>query len=165
MDVLLENIDILWYYYITIVIGCKGEIEHMFKKKQGQSYYTNRHSCFLLQYHLVLVTKFRNPVLTGAVKENVYHLIRSICEERGYNILALNGDVDHIHLLFEAGPEMTPLEFANVVKTKTARFTRRDFPQEVAKHYTKPYFWSDSYFITTVSETSTKLVTEYIQNQ
>lgn len=26
-------------------------------KKDG--YYINRHSCFLLQYHLVLVTKYR----------------------------------------------------------------------------------------------------------
>ena len=137
----------------------------MFKKKKDQSYYTNRHSCFLLQYHLVLVTKYRKPVLTGAVKENVYSLIRSICEERGYNILALNGETDHVHLLFEAGPEMSPLEFANVVKTKTARFTRRDFPEEVGKFYWEPFFWTDSYFVATVSEASTKLVTEYIQNQ
>ena len=44
----------------------------MYKKKLGQTYYTNRHSCFLLQYHIVLLTKYRRPVLTGAVKELVY---------------------------------------------------------------------------------------------
>lgn len=38
------------------------------KKKTGYEYYTNRHSCFLLQYHIVLVTKYRHPVLTGDVK-------------------------------------------------------------------------------------------------
>lgn len=27
------------------------------RKKRGTDYYVNRHSCFLLQYHLVLVTK------------------------------------------------------------------------------------------------------------
>ena len=27
----------------------------MYEKKKGQAYYTNRHSCFLLQYHMVLV--------------------------------------------------------------------------------------------------------------
>lgn len=43
----------------------------MYKKKLGQNYYTNRHSCFWLQYHIVLVTKQRQPVLTGSVKELV----------------------------------------------------------------------------------------------
>ena len=38
-------------------------------KKGDSGYYTNRHSCFLLQYHLVLMTKFRHPVLTGDVKD------------------------------------------------------------------------------------------------
>ena len=50
----------------------------MYKKKRGQDYYTNRHSCFLLQYHLVLVTKYRKPVLKGEVKELVYQIIRDI---------------------------------------------------------------------------------------
>ena len=44
----------------------------MYVKKKGQSYYTNRHSCYLLQYHMVLVTKYRHPVLTGGVKDVVY---------------------------------------------------------------------------------------------
>ena len=38
----------------------------MYKKKSGQPYYTNRHSCFLLQYHMVLVTKYRKPVLDAS---------------------------------------------------------------------------------------------------
>ena len=54
----------------------------MYKKKLGQTYYTNRHSCFLLQYHIVLVTKYRRPVLTGAVKELVYQVIQDIFDEK-----------------------------------------------------------------------------------
>lgn len=137
----------------------------MYKKKNGQSYYTNRHSCFLLQYHLVLVTKYRNPVLQGVVKESVYATIRQICKDKGCKILELNGEADHIHLLYEAGPELSPLELANVVKTKTARFVRRDHPEEVARYYWKPFFWTDSYFVTTVSENSLNMVREYIKNQ
>lgn len=52
----------------------------MYKKRSGQTYYTNRHSCFLLQYHIVLVTKYRRPVLTGPVKDLVYQVIQ---EETG----------------------------------------------------------------------------------
>ena len=38
----------------------------MFLKQGG--YYVNRHSCFLLQYHLVLVTKYRHPVIRGQLE-------------------------------------------------------------------------------------------------
>ena len=55
----------------------------MYEIKKGQAYYTNRHSCFLLQYHMVLVTKYRHPVLTGGVKEIVYGTIRDIFREKG----------------------------------------------------------------------------------
>ena len=101
----------------------------MYKRKKDQLYYTNRHSCFLLQYHMVLATKYRKPVLQGKVKESVYNIIKDLCDERGYRILEINGEPDHVHLLFETGPDMSPMEFANVVKTKTARFTRRDYPK------------------------------------
>jgi len=52
---------ISWYNYTTEANGCKGETERMYEKKKGQPYYTNRHSCFLLQYHMVLVTKYQHP--------------------------------------------------------------------------------------------------------
>ena len=137
----------------------------MYKRKKGQLYYTNRHSCFLLQYHMVLVTKYRKPVLTGKIKDHVYNTIRAIFEERGYNILEMNGEPDHIHILFEAGPDMAPMELANVVKTKTARFVRRDLPDEVNRAYWKQVFWTDSYFVTTVGTNSLAVVQDYIKNQ
>ena len=137
----------------------------MYKRKKGELYYTNRHSCFLLQYHMVLVTKYRKPVLTGKVKDHVYGTIRTIFDERGYNILELNGEADHVHILFEAGPDMAPMELANVVKTKTARFVRRDLPDEVNKIYGEQAFWTDSYFVTTVGTNSLAVVQDYIKNQ
>ena len=135
------------------------------KKKSNQSYYTNRHSCFLLCYHIVLVTKYRKPVLQGALKDTVYQIIRDIVEERGYHLIELNGEADHVHILLDAGPEMKPLELINVLKTKTARFARRDFSEALKKYYWKPYFWTDSYFIATVGENSRDVVEEYIHNQ
>jgi putative transposase len=42
------------------------------RKKDNTDYYINRHSCFLLQYYIVFVTKYRHPLLTGKVKDVVY---------------------------------------------------------------------------------------------
>ena len=138
----------------------------MYKRKSGQPYYTNRHSCFLLQYHMVLVTKYRKPVLTGEVKEIVYKTIQDIFDEKRLVILEMNGEADHIHILFEADPFTSPGELANVIKTKTNRFARKQFADTILKeYYWKPYFWSNSYFVATVSENSLSVVQAYIKNQ
>lgn len=138
----------------------------IYKRKSGQPYYTNRHSCFLLQYHMVLVTKYRKPVLTGEVKEIVYKTIQDIFDEKQLVILEMNGEADHIHILFEADPFTSPGELANVIKTKTSRFARKQFADTILKeYYWKPYFWSNSYFVATVSENSLSVVQAYIKNQ
>lgn len=140
--------------------------DFMYRKKKGQSYYTNRHSCFLLQYHMVFVTKYRKPVLEGPVKALVYQTIRDICEEKGLTILELNGEQDHVHILYEADPFTSPGELANIIKTKTSRYARKAYGDTLLRqHYWKPLFWSDSYFVTTVSENSLQVVQEYIKNQ
>lgn len=142
------------------------EAQPMYKRIKGQSYYTNRHSCFVLQYHMVLVTKYRHPVLTGEVKDLVYDTIRDIFDERKLVILEMNGEPDHVHILFEADPFTAPGELANVIKTKTARFARKAYGDTLLKpFYWEPLFWSDSYFVATVSENSLSTVKEYIRNQ
>ena len=138
----------------------------MYRKKKDQSYYTNRHSCFLLQYHMVFVTKYRKPVLEGPVKALIYQTIRDICEEKGLTILELNGERDHVHILYEADPFTSPGELANIIKTKTSRYARKAYGDPLLRqHYWKPLFWSNSYFVTTVSENSLQVVREYIKNQ
>ena len=138
----------------------------MYKTLRDQSYYTNRHSCFLLQYHMVLVTKYRHPVITGEVKDALYKKIRDIFEERKLNILEFNGEADHIHILYEADPFTAPGELANVIKTQSSRYIRKLYGETVLKQwYWKPLFWSDSYFVATVSENSLSIVKEYIRNQ
>ena len=140
--------------------------DFMYRKKKDQSYYTNRHSCFLLQYHMVFVTKYRKPVLEGPVKALVYQTIRNICEEKGLTILELNGEQDHVHILYEADPFTSPGELANIIKTKTSRYVRKAYGDTLLRqHYWKPLFWSNSYFVTTVSENSLQVVREYIKNQ
>ena len=111
----------------------KREWNNMYKKKLGQTYYTNRHSCFLLQYHIVLVTKNRRPVLTGAVKELVCQVIQDIFDEKDLVILEMNGEADHIHILFEADPFTAPGTLVNVIKTKTSRYARTQYGDTILK--------------------------------
>ena len=136
------------------------------KKQKGTSYYANRHSCFLLQYHLVVVTKFRHPVLEDKLKSRLLELTDFLFSDKwGCNILEVNTDKDHIHVLFEAPPQIQLSALVNNYKTVTSRYLRKEFSEFLASYYWKPYFWSDSYFIGTVSETSASVVSQYIQSQ
>ena len=135
------------------------------QKKQNRPYYTNRHSCFLLSYHLVLVTKYRKPVLTDGIRDTVFRTIGNILNERNCILLEINGEPDHLHVLFDAPPEINLLDLVRVIKTKTSRFSRRDYPDILNNYYRKPYFWSDSYFIGSVGLNTKDIVTDYIRNQ
>lgn len=77
--VLHKTFDICYYKYSIKSISCKGD-EPM--KKGDSGYYTNRHSCFLLQYHLVLVTKFQTPVIRGEIKDFMEQYMTAYFKDR-----------------------------------------------------------------------------------
>lgn len=134
-------------------------------KMTPDGYYKNQHSCFLLQYHLVLVTKYRHPVLQGEIEEYLVQYTRDYFKKQDLNILELNCNEDHIHILFEAVPQMNLSNFVNAYKTASSRMVRKNFGDELKQYYWKPYFWSLSYFIGSVSENTLEAVKKYIQNQ
>ena len=129
-------------------------------------YHKNRHAVYLLQYHLVVVTKYRHPVIDGDVKDRLISLSHEIIEEHWKGeILEINTDHDHIHIQFEISPQTQLSKLINNYKTVTSRLIRREFSEELRPYYEKPYFWSDTYFISSVSDTSRKTIEQYIQAQ
>lgn len=134
-------------------------------KNTDNGYYVNRHSCFLLQYHLVLVTKFRHRVLTGDVEDFLKKYTLDYFEKRDCNIIELNCNEDHIHILFEAPPQLNLAAFVNAYKSASSRRIRTLFAEVLAPYYWKSYFWSLSYFIGSVSERTAKAVSHYIAHQ
>lgn len=133
--------------------------------KKKENYYMNQHSCFLLQYHFVLVTKYRHLVINNDLKNSLINYTNNYFKEKDMNILEINTDEDHIHIMFEAYPNMNLSTFINAFKSASSRYVRTNFAKDLEKFYWKPYFWSKSYFICTVSERNTNIVKEYIRNQ
>ena len=72
---------------------------------------------------------------------------------------------DHIHILFDAPPQINLSEFINAFKSASSRQMRKRYAQQLQVYYWKPHFWSLSYFIGTVSNRTEKAVKEYISNQ
>ena len=133
--------------------------------KRVNGYYVNQHSCFLLQYHLVLVTKFRYSVIDKELKAALIDYTNKYFKERDCNVLAINSDKDHLQIIFEAYPHLNLAQFINAYKSASSRRMRTDFKDYLSSYYWKPYFWSQSYFLGTVSERTTSIVQKYINDQ
>ena len=134
-------------------------------RKTEDGYYRNRHSCFLLQYHLVLITKYRHPVITGALERDLKDYVNGFFKSHRMSVLSMECMPDHMHVVFEAGPQVNLADFINSLKTCSSRRERKLYEEFLSKYYWKPYFWSQTYFLGTVSEKSTEIVKRYVALQ
>lgn len=127
---------------------------------------TNRHSVYDLEYHLVVCTKFRHPVLVDEIRDRLLEISYSVIEDNYRCVInAIETDVDHVHIMFEAPPQVQLSKLVNSYKTVSSRLLRKEFGHTLEPYYWKPLFWSDSYFICTVSNRSHDAVKKYIHSQ
>jgi len=123
------------------------------------------HNVSLLMYHFVCVAKYRRLVIT----EEVDKVLRKICMEisKRYEIrfLEIGTESDHVHFLIQSVPTYSPMKIITKIKSITAREIFSKIPS-VKKQLWGGEFWTDGYFVSTVSEsTNENVIRLYIQNQ
>lgn len=119
---------------------------------------------YLLQYHIVWVTKYRRKVLTGDIAEETkYHLLDTM-KSLQMDCLAMEVMPDHIHLLVSCKPQLRLSDAIKILKGNTARWLFMSHP-ELKKSLWGGHLWNPSYFVVTVSERSTAQVEAYINSQ
>jgi putative transposase len=123
------------------------------------------HCVYRLDYHLVLVTKYRRKALNGSMIDRFRELARERCEAWRGGLMEMDGEADHVHLLVSLPPTAEPAKFVNNLKTTTSRLLRRDFAAELGKFYRKPVLWSASYFIVSCGGAPLETIKKYIQDQ
>lgn len=52
-----------------------------------------------LKVHIVFVTKYRKSLLNNGIDDFVKRAVRYIAEQNNWNIIAMETDKDHIHIL------------------------------------------------------------------
>ena len=82
----------------------------------------NRHNRrkYSLKVHIVLVTKYRKKLLKGSITDDVKQKIFDIANTRGYEIIAMETDKDHIHMMIRSEPKLSPLQIARRLKQMSA---------------------------------------------
>lgn len=125
---------------------------------------SNKHSVFLLYYHLILVVKYRRKVITPEIGQRLKEMFEYIGKTYYIEIEEWNFEEDHIHVLFRTRPSTCLAKFINAYKSASSRLIKKEFP-EIRKKLWKEYFWSRSYCLLTSGGVSVEVIKQYIQSQ
>jgi putative transposase len=123
------------------------------------------HGTYTIQFHLVLVTKYRNKCITKPMAAYLQANYQRLLEQWDCQLLECNGEPDHMHLLISANPKIQPSKMVNSLKTATSRLVRKQFAEHLAKYYWKPYFYSRSYCLVSCGGAPLSILKQYLEQQ
>ena len=124
----------------------------------------NNHSVLLLNYHLVLVVKYRRKVIDDVICARLREIFERIAPNYNIVVLEWNHDKDHVHILFKAEPNSELSKFINAYKSASSRLIKKEFPC-IRKQLWKEYFWSRSFCLLTTGGVTIEIIKQYIQSQ
>ena len=76
----------------------------------------NRHSVYLLYYHLIMVVKYRKKVIDDNISNRLCEIFTNIGNNYGITVLEWNHDIDHVHVMFKGIPGLNMSKFINAYK-------------------------------------------------
>lgn len=126
---------------------------------------SNGNARFRLVYHLVLVTKYRRRVLTGAAIDRCAEILRSTSLAWDGICLECSGEGDHVHALLDMPPKVRPSDMVNILKTRTSRLLRAEFPALRAAYRGKSVLWSPSYCLLSAGGAPIDVLKRYVEAQ
>lgn len=61
---------------------------------------------YSLQYHIVWATKYRKPVLSGQIYDDIMSYLRTTAKDLDMDIRAMEVMPDHVHMLVSCKPQL-----------------------------------------------------------
>ena len=129
-----------------------------------QHYRKSAHCTYDIKYHIVWITKYRKPVLTGKIAERTRELIRGTCKQNEVEILAGHVSKDHVHLLVSVPPHLSPSKLAQYLKGYSSRKLQMEY-KELNKQFWGRHLWGRGYFVVSSGNVTDEVIAEYILKQ
>ena len=111
----------------------------------------SNHNVHTAHYHLVFPVKYRKALLSDHIAKAILEIAKEIEERYEIEFEKIGTDGDHIHLLCSFHPKYSGSTVVGRFKSITARELFQRFP-ELRKDLWKGEFWSDGFYLATVSE-------------
>ena len=126
----------------------------------------NSNAVYLLNYHLILITKYRKKVfINDTIVERTKDIMRKIANDFDVDIINQECGTDHIHLMISTKPTTDLTKLVNLLKGTSSRYLRKEFESQLSEVLYGDSFWSDSYYIATAGNVSVDTIYNYIDNQ
>lgn len=123
---------------------------------------SNNNIVYSCKYHVIWCPKYRRKVLVGDVEVRLKELIRELATEMKVDIIEMETDKDHIHLLIEVDPQFGVHKAVKRFKGVTSRVLRQEFKELTTR---LPSLWTNSYFVATVGGAPLSVIKQYIEDQ
>jgi putative transposase len=127
------------------------------------SYRKTAHSVYDLKYPVVWITKYRKPVLRGAIAIRLRELIRQTCKTQDVYIISGHVWVDHVHLLVSVPPSLSVSELAQRLKGCSSRRMLEEFG-ELNRQFWGRHLWARGYFAVTTGNVTDEIIKQYIES-
>jgi putative transposase len=114
------------------------------------------------KYHVVFIPKYRRKVMYGRMRRQVGSILRSLCEQRGIELVEGHAMPDHIHLCLKIPPKYSVSNTVGFLKGKSAVRIHRELLHE--RRMTGLHFWAVGYWVSTVGRDEEQ-VRKYIREQ
>ncbi len=124
-------------------------------------YQRDEHRVHLIVYHLVWCPKRRKAVLKDDIAKDCERIIREKALIKGWDVLDLAIQPDHIHLFIRVFPSDSAAEVVKEMKGATANHLRKKHPSLLKM----PSMWTRSYFASTAGNVSQWAIQRYIEAQ
>ena len=109
--------------------------------------------------HTIWCTAGRQPSLTSVVRKVLFPYMKKNAEERGIQVMAVNGAGEHVHCLFKLMPVQSVSEITKQLKTESANWLNDN------KFLLPAFEWEDMYSAWSVSPSTIDKAVEYISKQ
>lgn len=123
-----------------------------------------RHCVFKMHVHLVFVSKYRRKVFDGDAIERLRPIFTKVCIDFEAQLIEMDGEDDHVHLLVEYPPKVSVSSLVNSLKGVSSRMLRKERP-DIVKRYWKNVLWTPSYFAASCGGAPISIVRQYIEQQ
>lgn len=125
-------------------------------------YNRDEHRVHLIVFHLIWCPRRRKAVLTGDIAKDCREIIERRCAEKGWEIVELAIQPDHIHLFVRVFPDTCASEVVKECKGLTSFELRKKYPEVLSK---LPSLWTRSFFASTAGNVSSETIQRYIAAQ
>ncbi|MFA6458127.1 MAG: IS200/IS605 family transposase [Patescibacteria group bacterium] len=117
------------------------------------------------EYHLVLVTKYRRKIFNNGIHAYMADRLKGLSKSYPeLEILKINHDEDHIHILISIPPKMSVGSVVRIIKSNTAKQLKEKFEFLKEVYWGTASIWSGGYFVSTVG-LDEAVIRRYIEMQ